>query len=205
MAIKTVIFDLGRVLIDFDHMRAAAKIAEFTKMPKDKIFNLFFDSGLTGLFEEGKVSRQDFFLKVKELLGLSCDYETFSAIWNDIFFFTDNNLAVLELAVSMKNNYKVAVLTNINILHWEYLKKAFPRINTLPNIITSFDLGFRKPHPEIYRKALKILESLPEDVFYTDDRPELVESAAKLGINSFVFGGIAQLKKDLFAAGININ
>lgn len=202
--IKTVIFDLGRVLIDFDHMRAAARIAEFTKMRKEDIFRLFFDSGLTGLFEEGKISAPQFFLEVKEMLALRCDYETFASIWNDIFFCTDNNLAMLDLAEFLTKDYKVSVLTNINILHWEYLKNAFPRLNTLPNIITSYEVGFRKPHPAIYRKALEILRTSPENVFYTDDRPELVESARQLGINSFIFGGLIQLKNDLSAAGIDI-
>lgn len=205
LAIKTVIFDLGRVLIDFDHMRAAARIAEFAQIGKEEIFRFFFDSELTCLFEEGKIPPQDFFFKIKEMLGLKCDYEIFVPIWNDIFFFTDNNLSVFNLARLLKDNYKVSVLTNINILHWEYLKKTFPRITTLPNIITSFELRLRKPDPAIYHKALEILEASPENTFYTDDRPELVRSASQLGIKSFVFSGIAQLKKDLLAVGIKAN
>lgn len=61
--IEAVIFDLGNVLVDFDHRIAANRIAEFSDKSPAEIFALFFDSQLIGLFEEGKISPQDFFCK----------------------------------------------------------------------------------------------------------------------------------------------
>ncbi len=201
---KAVIFDLGNVLIDFDHMIAAQKLSGFTDKTGNEIFNLFFDSELTELFEEGKVSPRGFFSSVKETLKLRLDYDEFVPIWNQIFFFSEKNLMVYNLALNLKNRYKTAVLSNINILHFEYIKKAFPALGAF-QIITSFELGFRKPKAEIYHKSLELLGVSPGDCFYTDDRPEFVESARGLGIKAAIFKDVEQLKKDLLCAGTNIN
>ena len=66
--IKAVIFDLGNVLIDFDHNIAAKRISPLSGRSPKEIFNFFFDSGITGLFEEGKIPAEEFFFKVKESL-----------------------------------------------------------------------------------------------------------------------------------------
>ncbi len=221
--VDAIIFDLGNVLLDFDHRIACQRISKFTpletigKQGKDKmsltgfidkdereIFNLFFDSGLTALFEEGKISPLQFFSKVKEILSFKLDYDQFVPIWNEIFFFTEENFGVYNLAYNLRSRYKVTVLSNINILHFEYIKRTFPILDAFPNIITSFELGFRKPHALIYQKTLEILKTSPQNVFYTDDRNELVESANQLGIRSFVFKGVEQLKTDLLESGIDI-
>lgn len=202
--VKAIIFDLGNVLIDFNHRIAAERISQYTDKNGEDIFNLFFDSQLTGLFEEGKISPPQFFLKIKEILNLKLDYHEFVPIWNEIFFFTEKNFGVYSLASTLKNRYKVVVLSNINILHFEYIKKTFPLLNAFHNMVASCELGLRKPDPLIYHKALQILGVSPESCFYTDDRPELIESAKGLNIRGFIFGGVEQLKKDLIGAGINI-
>jgi hypothetical protein len=91
VGIKTIIFDLGRVLIDFDHRIAAKRIARFTDKDEDEILSLFFDSEITMSFEEGRLSPTQFFLKVKEILNLKLDYEDYIPIWQEIFFFSEKN------------------------------------------------------------------------------------------------------------------
>lgn len=200
--IEAVIFDLGNVLIDFDHRIAASRIAGFTDKAPDEIFGLFFDSELTRLFEEGKISPQNFFLKVKEILSFKLSFDEFTAIWNDIFFLTGENLAVYKLAQDLKRRYKSTLLSNINVLHLEYIKKRFPVFDAFHNVIVSCELGIRKPKAEMYCAALKMLGVAAGNTFYTDDRPELVESASSLGIRGFVFQGVEKLKRDLAGAGI---
>ncbi|MDD2689881.1 MAG: HAD family phosphatase [Candidatus Omnitrophica bacterium] len=201
--IKAIIFDLGNVLIDFDHMIAAQRLSKLTDKTGKEIFDLFFNSELTGLFEEGKISPLDFFLKVKETLNLKMGFAEFVPIWNEIFFCTKKNLDVYNLACNLKKTYKLALLSNINTLHFEYIKKTFPLLDAFHNVIASFQLGLRKPQRRIYQKTLNILHVLPEEVFYVDDREELVESAKELKIRAHVFTGLEKLKKDLLDAGIN--
>lgn len=203
--ITTLIFDLGNCLVDFDHKIAANRIKEFTDKSVQEIFNLFFDSGITGVFEEGKITPLDFFLEVKALLNAKITYEEFLPIWNEIFILSQKNKDLYILAKQLKKDYKLAVLSNINILHFEYIKKNFSILDVFDEVITSYQLGARKPQVEIYRKTLEMLNTSAECAFYTDDRPELIQAASKLGIKAFVFVGVGQLKKDLLKSGVNIN
>jgi len=202
--IKAIIIDLGNVLVDFNHRAAAEKLSKFTDKTGEYIYDLFFDSELTGNFEEARISPSDFFSAVKKALNLKIDYDQFVPIWNEIFFFSEKNLQVYNLALKVKDRYKIAILSNINILHLEYVKKTFPVLGAF-QIFASCDLKLKKPQGPIYQLALKLLGVSPAEAFYTDDRPELVESAKILGIKSFIFSGPQRLKKDFLEAGININ
>jgi putative hydrolase of the HAD superfamily len=201
--IKAIIFDLGNVVVDFDHRIAARRISKFTPKTPEEIFNLFFDSELTALFEEGRISPQDFFSGVKEILNLGLSYEEFLPIWNEIFFLSDKNHAVYGLAKTLKKKYKISMLSNVNILHFEYLKRNFNVFDAFTHIITSYEAGVKKPDPLIYKKTLEAMEVLPSEAFYTDDRSELVQSAKELGIRGFVFKGVEQLRADLCGAGVD--
>jgi glucose-1-phosphatase len=203
-ATKAVIFDLGNVLVDFDHRIASSKVAKFSDRSEEDIYNLIFDSPSTELFEEGKISPEDFFKDVKKTLNLSLSYEEFVPIWNEIFFFSERNLEACNIARLLKQSYRVALLSNINILHFEYVRETFPILDAFHDIITSFEVGARKPKKEIYEKTLDILEAKAPEAFYTDDRKELIKSAKDLGIKAHVFISPEQLKKDLKSEGITI-
>ncbi|MCX7661863.1 MAG: hypothetical protein N2Z79_04180, partial [Candidatus Omnitrophica bacterium] len=176
-----IIFDLGRVLIDFDHHLAARRAVEFSDKSEEEIFNLFFDSDLTGLFEEGKLSPSEFFLEAKQRLNLRLTYEQFLPIWNEIFYFTEENKKVLDLANLLKKRFRILLLSNINILHFEYLRQNFSFIFIpFPQIVLSFKVGVRKPHPLIYQIAQENLDLQMQEILEIDDRKELSEEAKNL-------------------------
>ncbi|MDD5255423.1 MAG: HAD family phosphatase [Candidatus Omnitrophica bacterium] len=202
--IKAVIFDLGRVLIDFDHRIAARRIARFCSLSEEEIYALFFDSPVTGLFEEGKISPRDFFLEVKKILSAGMDYGEFVAAWNSIFFISEKNRRVHELIRSLQGGYQLILLTNINALHLEFIAQEFSLFEPFGAVIASCREGVRKPDPLIYQAALRAAHALPQEVFYTDDRPELIEGARKLGIRGFVFSDAARLACDLAAQGVKL-
>lgn len=203
--IKSIIFDLGNVLVDFDHSIAAKKAALFCGKPEKEIFDFFFTCETTSLFEEGKILPSDFFLQMKKSLNLRLKYEEFILIWNEIFSFTDKNRAVYNLCKKLAGRYRIALLSNINTLHFDYLKTNFPVFDVFHHLFLSFELKLKKPDPLIYKKALEVLEVSPEQAFYTDDRAELIAAARSLGIKGFVFKDAEQLKEDLLGSGVNIN
>lgn len=201
-AIKVLLFDLGRVLVDFDHFRSAERISAFCSKTPRQIYDLFFESKATIAFEAGKITPEDFYLQVKEMLDLKLSYASFEPIWNDIFFLSTSNRLVFSLVNNLRANYKTAMLSNINILHYAYLKKNFPVFGVFDKVFLSFQLGCIKPDQEIYNLVIRDLQVSPEEIFYTDDRPELVESAKSLGIVGCVFKNFGQLTSELKGKGI---
>lgn len=201
--IKVILFDLGKVLVDFDHQRAAQRIAAFCSKTPLQIYDLFFESRATIAFEAGKISPKDFFGEVKKMLDLKLSYDSFVPIWNDIFFLSPKNRVVYKLVNTLGAEYRTALLSNINILHYQYLKQNFPVFGVFNHVFLSFELGFIKPEKEIYNKVIQDLKVSPQEIFYTDDRPELVESAKSLGIRGCVFTNLEQLISDFRQAKIN--
>ena len=200
--IKVVLVDLGRVLVDFDHLRSASRMAAFCSKTPRQIYDLFFESPATLDFESGKITPQDFYLQVKECLDLKLSYDSFVPIWNDIFFLSLKNRSVFGLVNNLRVNYQTALLSNINILHYEYLVKNFPVFGVFDKIFLSFQLGLIKPDKEIYNLVMRELKVSAQEIFYIDDRPELVQSAKSLGILGRVFTNFNQLVQDLKEGGI---
>ena len=200
--IKVLLFDLGRVLVDFDHLRSAKRIATFCSKTPRQIYDLFFESSATIAFEAGKIAPEDFYSQIKQMLDLKLSYASFEPIWNDIFFLSAKNRSVFGLVNNLRAHYKTAMLSNINILHYEYLKKNFPVFGVFDKVFLSFQLGLIKPDKEIYNVVIRNLGVSPEEIFYTDDRTELIESAKSLGMRGCVFTNFDQLTSELRNNGI---
>jgi len=185
-----VISDLGNVLVNFDHRIAVRKILQRTPKPENEIYDLFFDSGLTELYEEGKLSTDEFFSGVKDSLELDMDKDEFFPIWNDIFFETPLNLKMRDFLKKIKAKYKVVMLSNLNVTHFEFLKKRMADVfSEFDKLVLSYEIGFRKPAPQIYKVPLDFAKTVASRAFYVDDRRDLIEAAGKLGIKGVVFDG----------------
>ena len=200
--IKAVIFDLGNVLIGFDHTIAVKKILKHTPKKSRDIYDLFFDSDLTQEFEKGKTGTLEFFQQVQAALELKISYGEFLPIWNEIFFSKPESE---DFVSSLNSGIKLALLSNINQLHYEYIREEFSSTIGLfepDKIIPSFRTGFIKPDKEIYDLALKALDVPRESVVYVDDRLDLIEAALSYGIKSIQFKSAKELKQKFQDLGI---
>ena len=200
--IKAVIFDLGNVLIGFDHTIAVKKILKHTPKKSRDIYDLFFDSDLTQEFEKGKTGKLEFFQQVQTALELKISYGEFLPIWNEIFFSKPESE---DFVSSLNSGIKLALLSNINQLHYEYIREEFSSTIGLfepDKIIPSFRTGFIKPDKEIYDLALKALDVPRESVVYVDDRLDLIEAALSYGIKSIQFKSAKGLKQKFQDLGI---
>ena len=86
MAPKVVVFDLGKVLVDFDYGIAARKLAAMSKVDPDRMQELVERSNLLVQFETGITNRGQFFREVCDATGYCgtrrssvCALRTFSA------------------------------------------------------------------------------------------------------------------------------
>jgi putative hydrolase of the HAD superfamily len=200
--IKAIIFDLGNVLVGFDHHIAVKRIQSHTLMPADKIYDLFFDSELTREFEKGKINPVEFFEKVKRALDLKISYEQFLPTWNGIFF---RKPETEEFIRSLSHGLTLVLLSNINKLHYDYCIDAFSSSISLfdfDKVIPSCATGFVKPQKEIYDLAIEASGTDVRNIVYVDDREDLIDAAKSYGLLSIHFKGIEQLKKEFQELGI---
>ena len=58
--IRTVLFDMGNVLMPFSHYRMCAQIAVLSGVSTRRTWSLLIDSGLQWKFERGELSEAEF-------------------------------------------------------------------------------------------------------------------------------------------------
>jgi len=197
---EAIICDLGNVLINFDHNIAVKKLLKYTPKKESDIYDLFFDSPITELYEEGKISSDEFFKRVKDALDLTIDCDTFLPIWNDIFFEIPLNIKLHDFLKSVKSKYKLVMLSNINKTHFEFVREKMSILKEFDKLILSYEEGFRKPAPEIYKAALGSVKIAYSKAIYIDDREDLISAAGKLGLKGIVFKdekSLEEIKKEL--------
>ncbi len=192
--IKVIIFDLGKVIVDFDHFIICRKLAKHCSVTPEEIYDLAFTSKLEAHFDEGKITPKEFFIKTKKHLDLNIAIDTFKKIWNEIFTLNPGIASIIE---KLKKHYKLLCLSNTNPWHFEYCMKKFPVLGRFDAFILSYKVGKRKPHTRIFKDAIRKAQALPKECLYIDDIEEYVKKAQELEMHAIHFVSVKKLIKEL--------
>jgi len=192
--IRVIIFDLGKVIVNFDHMRICTKLSKHSAFEPDHIYDIIFKSGLESSFDKGMISPENFYSRVKKETQLEIDKDSFKEIWTKIFTI---NPGIEVLISSLKNRYKLFCLSNTNSWHFNYCLPTFSILKLFDGFTLSYEVGRTKPDKAIFEKAIQQADELPASCIYIDDIMEYVEAASIIGINGIHFITIEKLKKKL--------
>ena len=199
--IKTIIFDLGHVVIDFDWKPALQKVMTACDASPDEIYAYFTDPANDRLFVEGKISAGDFYEQIQAALGLRLSFEAFRAVYADIFYPMPDVEAIIK---KLEKKYTLGVLSNTNEIHFPYVMEKFPVLNYFDSFILSYEEKTQKPHYEIYARALEVLQSPPNKTVFIDDIQENVIAASQIGMRAIHFSSAEKLIADLNRFGVSI-
>jgi putative hydrolase of the HAD superfamily len=198
--IEVIFFDLGNVILRFNHYQIAEKLLPFVHRKDcqgaNTIFSYIFDlnSGAINPFDAGKLSPEEFFQTLKGFLQLSISFEAFVPIWNEIFV---ENQEVSEIIRSLKKKWRLGLLSNTDPLHFNYIVSTFPIVSVLEKWILSYEAGFKKPDIRIFQKAIEWASVEPHRILLIDDTKGHVEAAVSLGIRGIHFISADQLRNEL--------
>ena len=199
LPIKVFLFDLGNVLVRFDHRTAAAKIAAHTQASPEDLYRLFFESPLVVDHDEGRISTQLFYEAIKKQIGLTLSYERFLSVWNDIF---TENQEMEALVGQLLGQYPCFLISNTNRPHFEYCRQRYLVLSQMTGWVLSYEVGCLKPNPAIYQRVLEMAKAPAAEIFYVDDREDLIEAARELGFQVHRFEGVGPLRAELRKRGI---
>lgn len=198
--IKGVISDLGKVLVNFDNSLFYRKIATFSLFSPEEIERLVRkNQDIVGAFDTGKITPEEFYTRVTQTLRSKIDYSEFYSIYNNVFSI---NKPVLKIYKRLKKRYRLILLSNTDTMRFNFIKKKFPQILIFDGYVLSFETGVMKPHPLIYKQALKKAEAKAEECVFIDDRKENIEGAKNLGMSTILFEPKNDLQKVLREKGI---
>lgn len=198
--IKTIIFDLGRVIIPFDFKRGYKRMAPLCGYSAEEIPKRLSTSDLVSRFETGAVEPQAFVNELSGILGLKTDYDQFCDIWTSIFL--PETLISEDFIKALRRNHRLLVLSNTNAIHFDMVWKAYPILHQFDGHVLSYRVGAMKPSPLIYREAIRQAGCAPQEIFFTDDIPAYVEAACLEGIDAVQFQNSEQIQNELRRRGV---
>ena len=176
---SVAVFDLGKVLVDFDYAIAARRIAARSKVSMAQIGEFIAQSPLFLQYECGAVTTQQFFDEIRRVTGFNGDLEEFGQCFADIFVAIEPMVQIQ--AALRREGLRCYVFSNTNELAAEHIRRTFPFYANFDGYVLSYQHGVMKPDAKIY----EILESKAgrrgADILYLDDRPENVAGGAARG------------------------
>jgi putative hydrolase of the HAD superfamily len=191
-----ILFDVGGVLLTngWDHGERAAAAKNFGL---DLASLEARHAAVMDAWEKGEITR-DAYLDAavfKEPRPFSRD-EFFAFILSQSKILPNGALGILaELAAS--KNYMVGSLNNEARETNDYRFATFGLRQHFKVAFSSCYVGLRKPHIEIYRRAIDILGIPPERILFIDDRQENVDGALQASMRGIRFEGEQQLRDTL--------
>lgn len=198
--IKSVIFDLGRVIVPFDFKRAYVRLEPLCGLSASEISARIFPTGLVRRFESGQMEPGPFFEALSRALGLSVSYTEFCEIWMSIFL--PETLIPEGLLQEIGSTHRLVLLSNTNEIHFEGIRANYPLLRHFDGFVLSYEVGAMKPEPAIYRRAIELARCRAEECFFTDDIAEYVEAAKGMGIDAVQFESAAQIRGELRRRGV---
>jgi putative hydrolase of the HAD superfamily len=197
---KAIIFDLGKVIVPFEIQRGYAALQPHCGFPAEELPQRIAATGIVHLFEEGRISSEDFVRQFSEALGLKIGYVRFCELWSSIFL--PDPLVPEELLEGLRRRYRLLLLSNTNAIHFAMLRDNYPILRHFDDFILSYEVGAMKPDPRIYQAAIERAGCRPEECFFTDDMAPFVEAARRAGIDAVQFQSAEQVERELLARGI---
>ena len=174
-----VVFDLGKVLVDFDYSIAAKKIAARSTNQIDDFHEFLGSSPLLMRFETGQFNKHQFFSEVQKATGFGGNVDEFAEYFADIFTPIPQ---MLELHAELKSQkIPTYIFSNTNEIAVGHIRNKFPFFGGFDGYILSYEVGAMKPVGKIYDALERMTGRRGADIFYIDDRSENVEAAAARG------------------------
>jgi len=173
---RTLVLDIGNVLLRFDFGSALRRIAPHCQVPV--LEGLAASEAIKHDYESGRIGRREFLDRVFERLGYTGPEEGFVRAWNEIF---TENVPMTRIVRALHGRLPMFLLSNTSDLHMEYIRETFEVFGLLPEGVYSWEARCMKPEPEIFRLAIERLGLDPAATIYVDDLAPNIATARALG------------------------
>lgn len=198
-------FDLGNVLLYFDHEIACRQMAEVAGLTADQVRRSLFDGNLLAQYEDGTLTREAFYQEFCRDTNTCADVELLETAASDIFML---NVSMLPVVSKLKDaGYQIGILSNTCESHWSYITRHFRALfpQAFDVLAFSYELGAAKPDERIFIRAAELAGVPPREIFYCDDIPANVEAARRAGFDAVQYTDTPTLVADLRRRGVRFN
>ena len=179
----TFLFDIGRVLLDFDFESSLATLLpEGTADSTERLARLIERKDE---FEAGGIDAETYITWALGILGSQATADDFRHAWRNIF--TPNEPMWKRARQLAEDGHRLILFSNINAIHSPWIFEAFPRFSIFHGAVLSFEAGFIKPHREIYDHAIAAYGIDPAETIYIDDLPANIATGREMGFRTWLY------------------
>ncbi len=195
MKIKTIFFDIGGVLLDIHPDRTVTHIAQVMEIPADEVFH-HFPMDVHHRYEKGEIDDDAFYLEVCKYLPKG-KYLPEIAFWSAWRKLVGNETGASKILGELKKKYPIWLLSNTNSRHIvNGVGNSFSFFQHVDGAIYSYEVGSRKPEPEIFNIAIKKAGTTAGRSLFIDDNEANIIQAKAMGFKTILFTTVSALKNE---------
>jgi len=189
--IKNIVFDLGGVLITLDRDEAVNRFKKAGLENAAELLNPYHQKGIFLELEEGKLSQEEFYEAVCKEAGKFIANETIDYGWMGFLKeLPEYKLKMLEEL--RRKGYRLYLLSNTNpvIMSWAFTPAFSPQGKNIEaffdKLYLSYQVGYTKPHPEIFQFMFNDSGMIPSESLFIDDGAANIEMGNQLGMKTYL-------------------
>jgi HAD superfamily hydrolase (TIGR01509 family) len=202
-AIRTLLFDLGGVIIDFNFERAFRYWAARASCDPAELGRRFSLDEPYEQHERGELPASGYFAALRRSLNVSLSNDDLITGWNDVYLgVLPGILATLSVA---SQDFPLYAFTNSNPTHQRVWSVRFAKeLSIFDKIFVSSELGLRKPDPEAFSEVAGQTGYDPSEFLFFDDTPENVEGARTAGMHAVLVQSNSDVREALLQLGLKV-
>lgn len=187
--IKTIVFDLGGVLIHLDRDEAIRRFDALGVPGIREMLDPYLQSGYFLQVEDGRMTKDEFRDALSTLAGRTLTHEEISHAY--MGFLSEVAAYKFDYIDSLRPQYAVHILSNTNPYVMEYAESDtfLPNGRRLSSYcdrkFASCEMGMVKPHRGIFELMIKETGLVPAETLFLDDGPANVAMAEELGFITY--------------------
>ena len=188
--IKTIIFDLGGVILTLAPEQAVARFKEIGLADAEQRLDSYTQAGIFGDLELGKISAEEFQAGISRLAGREVSYDECRYAW--LGYCAELPQRNLDVLVKLRaEGYRLLLLSNTNpfMMSWVMSDEFDGHGHSLDYYMDacymSYKMGVMKPSEEFFHRVLMTEKIMAEETLFVDDGPRNVAVASQMGIRTF--------------------
>lgn len=197
---QAIIFDLGKVLLDFDYGVAIHRLLPRSRVELEALRWILTQDRLLAEYETGLRTTPEFFHEMQRRIGYEGTLADFRRVFGDIFTPIEPMLA-LHAAVRARR-VPTYLFSNTNEMAIEFVRAQFPFMQAFDGQVLSYEVKAMKPAPPMYELAERLSGLRGPALFYIDDRLENVEAGWQRGWQGVVHQDPVETRAALVRLGV---
>lgn len=200
--LKTILFDMGNVLVFFSHEQMCRQMADACGCSEAELTRQLMVSGCQADFERGRIDERELHSRFEALFQRPIDFDSLCEASGNIFQLNVSIIPVLEEL--KRRGLRLVLLSNTCSTHVRVIRRNWNVLDYFDHLVLSYEVGAVKPESGIYQAGLDAIQCHPGEALYTDDIAEYIATGKSYGLNAVQFSTTERFVSDLRRYGVEI-